>query len=152
MSLAVGLTLASTAWGIGSSIHARNKQKKAKRQRAAFFDREINPILEDMQSGIEDVDFGSIRDAELKLPAARFQNQMREISRGRESSLGGSGFQGSGFIESDFQNQANLAGEEMRNQTFNIDRGIIDMQSQLEAMINENRLRAKELEFSYKYG
>ena len=151
MSLTLGLSLASTAWGIGSSIHNRNRQKKAKEKRSRFFDSQINPLLQQMDTG-EDVDFDSIRSAEMRMPTLQFQNQMRGISNQRDSRLGQSGFADSGFINQDFDAQRTMATEGLASQRFNVDRGIIDMQSQLESMINENKLRAKELAFSYKYG
>lgn len=152
MSLTLGLTLASTGWGIGSSIYDRSRQKKAKEKRGKFFDNEINSILGKMTNNLDDVDFDSIRSAEMRMPTLQFQDQMRDISTQRDSRLGQSGFADSGFINQDFDAQRTMATEGLASQRFNVDRGIIDMQSQLESMINENKLRAKELEFSYKYG
>lgn len=152
MALTTGIALASTAWNIGSSIHDRNKRNRAKKQRDQFFNQSIQPLLNKATQGMDDVDFDSIRQAEMKMPILQFQNQMKGLSRGREASLGQSGFSDSGFIQRDFNEQSNMATEGLSAQRFQTDRGILDMQSQLEQMINENRLRAKELEFSYKYG
>ena len=150
-TLAVGASLLSTAWGIGSSIHNKNRMNRARDQRREYFGHHIAPLLAEATQQ-PDVDFDSIRDAEMRMPTLQFQNQMTGLTRRRDASIGQSGFADSGFINQDFDRDANMATEGLANQRFNVDRSIIDMQSQLESMINENKIRARELQFSYKYG
>lgn len=155
MSIVLGAALlggASTGYGIYSANRERKRQKKTQQLRSDFFDSEISPLLGEMEQDIGDVDFNAIRQAELNLPAQELQSQIRGLGKRRETALSGSGFAGSGFIEDDYSNDFNLAQTGFKDTRFRTDRGIMDMQSQLESMINENRLRAKELEFSYKYG
>jgi len=152
MPIGVGTALAiSGGLKLGSSLINRGREKKRSRNRRRFFDSQISPLLDETTQDI-DVDFGSIYDAEMQMPMLQFQNQIEGITRGRDQSAFASGFSDSGFRNRDYSLQMETAGGQLDAQKFNTQRGIIDLQSQLESMVNQNKIRAKELEYQYKYG
>jgi len=101
---------------------------------------------------MERPDFDAIKQAEMQNPFNQFQNQLEGISKSREKMEASSGFNNSGFVNDVFMKEKNNAQSSFESQTFNINRGIQDMQSQFDDMLNQNKLKAKELEYSYKYG
>jgi len=151
MALGTGLLLASVGQQLFSSIRGRNKERDQRRQRRRFFDRELKPLLDETTQDV-DVDFNAIRDAEMRMPTLNFQEGFRSLTRTRDATQAQSGFGKSGFIERDFTDSSNMLGEQFKSQEFNINRGVMDLQSQLENIVAENKIRAKELEYQYKYG
>lgn len=145
------IAAATLAANVGKSAMNWFNQRKAKRKRRDFFNTNIKGLL-DESTQMPDVDYDSIREAEMRMPQLNLQNQMQNISRNRDVSMSRSGFVNSGFSDSDVNTAKMNASEQFSSQEFNINRGINDMQSQLDDMINQNRLRAKELEFQYKFG
>jgi len=151
VTIGLGLSALQTGWNIFSASRAKREERRAKEQRRSYFNNSLKPLL-DEATNIEMPDFDSIREAEMAMPTMQFQNQLESLSKGRDTQLGASGFQSSGFVDNNFNEQVETNEGQFDFQKFNVNRGIIDMQSQLESMINENKLRAKELEYSYKYG
>lgn len=149
--LPVALTAASIGSNLLSEGRANRKEKIASRKRRRFFDTQISPLLNEMND-TEMPEMDSLYSAEMQMPLLQMQNQMESLSRSSQSTLGQSGFQSSGFLDRDTQIQSDNITASFENQKFGVQRGLIDLQSQLESMTNQNRLQAKELEYRYKYG
>jgi len=145
------MMLGQTAFSIYDSYRQKNDMARSKRQRSSYFDSDINPLLQEA-SNMERPDFDAIKQAEMQNPINQFQNQMEALSTSRESTMAKSGFNNSGFVNDVFMKEKSNAKNSFESQTFNINRGIQDMQSQFDDMLNQNKLKAKELEYSYKYG
>jgi hypothetical protein len=145
------LLAASIGQNLYSSISGARKEKRMRRQKSKFFDNELSPLLDEATKDV-DVDFSTIYDAEMDLPLANLQSGMRSLSRNRDASFGRSGFKASSFIDNDYQNDAKLMQSGFDNQQFQTQRGMIDLQSQLESIVSDNKIRAKELEYQFKYG
>lgn len=151
MALGTALLGASVGQQLFSAFRGRSKERSRRRQRRSFFDNELQPLLNEAIPDT-DIDFGSLRNAEMQMPVINLQEGMRSLSRTADSARGQSGFANSSFIERDLQNSQNIATSQFENQQFNVDRGLLDLQSQIEGIASQNRIRAKELEYSYKYG
>ena len=148
MTIMAGIQLGSSLLG---AVGAKRKERRRRRQRRNFFEDELSPLLDEATQD-PNVDYGSIREAELGLPTVNFQNQMEQLTTQSNSAMGQSGFDNSGFIQDDYSDQSNQMQEQYNNQVFNIDKGLLDMQSQIESMVNQNKLQAKELKYKYLYG
>lgn len=151
MALGTVLLGASIGQNLYSAISAGRKERRRRRKRSAFFDNELSPLLDEATQDV-DVDFSSIYDAEMKLPLDNLQNGMRNLTRQRDATIGTSGIENSAFVQDDFANDSQSMITKFNDSSFQSRRGLVDMQSQLESIVSENKIRAKELEYSYKYG
>lgn len=134
-----------------SAFGAKRREKKRRSVRKNFYNTQLLPLLNEATED-PDIDYGAIREAELDLPQIQFQNQMERLSDQRQSTLGQSGFASSGFIEDDFEDQINQTQAGFKRNVFDTDRGLINLQSQIESMVNQNKLQAKQLKYEYLYG
>ena len=139
------------AQGLFQSSANRRKERRRRKRRRSFFDNELSPLLEDAQIDT-DIDFNSIRQAELSLPFEQMQNQMRDLSQNRDAVINKSGFQNNSFTNNNFRNDQNLINKSFDAQTYNVDKSLVDLQSQLESISNQNKIQAKQIEYEYKYG
>ena len=145
------MMLGQTAFSIYDSYRQQNDYKRQKAAKSSFYDSEIAPLVGDISS-MERPDFDAIRQAEMQNPINEFQNQLEGMNRNREKMNSSSGFNDSGFVNDIFMKEKQSAQNSFESKSFNINRGIQDMQSQFDDMLTQNKLKAKELEYSYKYG
>lgn len=155
--MAIGAILAAAlqAGQMGLSLYDSYQRKKAteraRRARASYFDTQLKPLL-DEAINIERPDFDAIKEAELANPIFQMQRQMEDLFSQRMNMHAKSGFSSSGFINKLIDNQEDVLAMNMDEKLYQTNRMIQDMQSQFDDMINQNKLRAKELEYSYKFG
>jgi hypothetical protein len=150
---AVGTALLAVQTGMNlyNAFAGASKRRRQKRGKRRFFDQELAPLLNEATQE-QDVDYDSLYDAEIQMPLMNLQEGFRSISKSRNTAQGQSGFQSSGFIDNDYTNSSKVLQGQFENQQFGVQRGLIDLQSQIESMATENKIRAKELEYNYKYG
>lgn len=148
MAVIGGLQLgASLLQGIGS----KRKENKRRKQRANYFETELKPLLNEATAD-PNIDYTDIRNAELSMPTENFTMQMNQLAKNSNATMAQSGFNSSGFLNRDYEDQSNLMEEGFQASVYNVDKGILDMQTQIESLVNQNKLRAKELEYQYLYG
>lgn len=140
------------AQGLFNSFSAKRKEKRRRRRRRNFFNEELSPLLEDAQVDPNSVDYSSIREAELNLPLNQMQNQMRSLSMSTDAVRGRSGFENNDFVQDNYANDSKMLLSSFNNQAYNVDKSLIEMQSQLESIAKQNKIQAKQLEYEYKYG
>jgi len=146
-----GLTALSLGMSAFDSWRNNYNLRQSRNKKASYYDSNIKPLLEDINN-VDRPDFNAIREAEMQNPINQFQNQMSSLSTNRDRIQSQSGFNESGFVNDVFMKEKNNATNTFQSQSFNINRGIQDMQTQFDDMLNQNRLKATELEYSYKYG
>jgi hypothetical protein len=146
-----GLTALSLGMSAFDSWRNNYNLRQSRNKKASYYDSKIKPLLEDINN-VDRPDFNAIREAEMQNPINQFQNQMSSLSTNRDRIQSQSGFNESGFVNDVFMKEKNNATNTFQSQSFNINRGIQDMQTQFDDMLNQNRLKATELEYSYKYG
>lgn len=151
MGIGTALLAASVGQQLYSAVSGGIKDRRMRRKKSSYFDSELKPLLDEATQE-QDVDLDALYDAEMTMPLMNIQEGFRSLGRSTDSARGQSGFQSSGFIDNDYADQSNVLQGQFANQKFQNQRGIIDLQSQLESITADNKLRAKELEYSYKYG
>lgn len=149
MGLGLGLAIGSFALDAYGSWKEEKAADRAKKKRAKYFDNEISPLLNQQDT---DVDFNAIRDVEMDSVIGGFQNQLRSINQNDDVMNSKSGFASNSFIDKETNFATGRANDSFKRNEFNVERTINDLQQQLENTISENKIRAKELEYSYKYG
>ena len=151
MPISTILGVAQIGMSLWDSYKQKSEMEKRQKRRSNFFDSELKPLL-DEATNIEAPDFNAIRQAEMSDYTNQMQNQMESLIDQRSGTYARSGFGSSGFIDRSFDKQSDMLTSSYEKQQYQTERMIQDMQSQFDDTLNANKLRAKELEYSYKYG
>lgn len=149
------LPIIATGLQFGQQIYntyqKKQSAKKAKERRATFFNNELKPML-DKSTQESDVDFEAIKDVEMGGVINNLQNQLQDINKSSSKSRSKSNFSSNSFIDKNESFALDRANESFEQGEFEVDRTIQSMQQQIDDTIEQNKIRAKQLEYQYKYG
>jgi len=150
-ALLAALTGGKMLLDLYDSYQQKQEYKKQKRLKSNYFDQNIKGLLEEANN-MERPDFNAIRDAEMTGVTNEFQTQMDSLFTNRDKMTSANNFNDSGFVNDVFMKEKANATNAFNAKSFQVNRGINDMQSQFDDMLRQNRTRSKELEYSYKFG
>lgn len=147
----VGLIAGQGLLSLAQGSMNRRRENRRRDQRRDYFNNNLRGMLEDSYD-IEEPDYNELREAELFSARDNFDNQLNQFTRQTDAQESKFGFDNSGFTARTRTEGLEALNNNFETQEFNIDRSIADIQSQMQSMIQNNKIRAKEMEYQYLYG